>query len=279
MFVRDQQDLHFIRKDLAAGLMRSCRLVRREAAPYFWGANHFRFSGQGGWQGLLRFLLTVGPAARRHITTIDVVAPYGSYWWPGNQVVGHVPVLDGRSKNDPRLRMAKLPHQKYDCRSTHIADVCEILVSDKTLQQLNLVVAGGCFERLSQAHVDKHEQLCLPAFTQVNLILEDGAYLSDRSAFPRVNNLEWNIICQPGSYVREQVDQLKARQFVKQQTWKHHKYSFLEGVPSLFGSPHEDFNEVDNKEQSWEGAVRIHECSARLKMEARFLYQYRHGTR
>ena len=52
--VRNQHDLLYVRKEMATGLLGTCRMVYDEAAYYFWSENTFRFSGKGGWHGLLR---------------------------------------------------------------------------------------------------------------------------------------------------------------------------------------------------------------------------------
>lgn len=69
------RDLRYVQRKLATGLLRTCRQVRSEAAPFFWGGNGFDFSGVGGWHGLLRFLLTIGEDAREHVTQLWVEAP------------------------------------------------------------------------------------------------------------------------------------------------------------------------------------------------------------
>lgn len=62
--VRYQEDLLYVREEMAVGISRTCSQIFNEAAEIFWMENHFRFSGRGGWQGFLRFFLTIGPLAR-----------------------------------------------------------------------------------------------------------------------------------------------------------------------------------------------------------------------
>lgn len=74
------QDLLYVREEMAVGLLRACYQILKEAAGIFWMENQFRFSGRGGWQGLLRFFLTIGPLARSWIRKISVHAPVYLSW-------------------------------------------------------------------------------------------------------------------------------------------------------------------------------------------------------
>lgn len=73
--VRYQEDLLYVRERMAVGPLRTCYQIFREAVGIFWMENRFRFSGRGGWEGLLRFFLTIGPLARSRIRKISVHAP------------------------------------------------------------------------------------------------------------------------------------------------------------------------------------------------------------
>ena len=54
---RHQQDLQYVRQNLAVGLLRTCLQVRREAMGIFWSENRFRFSLDLDWLVLRRFHL------------------------------------------------------------------------------------------------------------------------------------------------------------------------------------------------------------------------------
>jgi hypothetical protein len=73
--VRDQHDLQYVRKNMATGILATCKQVRMEATMLFWGENSFRFSGDFDWTGLRRFLTTIGPEARSRIRSLEVAPP------------------------------------------------------------------------------------------------------------------------------------------------------------------------------------------------------------
>lgn len=78
--VRYQEHLFYVRDEMAVGLLRVCYQTFKEAAGIFRVENHFRFSGSGGCQGLLRFFLTIGPLARSWVRKISVQAPPCLRW-------------------------------------------------------------------------------------------------------------------------------------------------------------------------------------------------------
>lgn len=63
------------RRKLGVGLLRTCHKIRNEASRIFYEANAFRFSGSGGWDGLYRFLLALGPTNRLHVKRLGVFIP------------------------------------------------------------------------------------------------------------------------------------------------------------------------------------------------------------
>ena len=103
--VRHQESLVYVRKEMATGLLGTCRQVYNEAATFFWSDNQFKFSGRSGWQGFLRFYLTIGPQARARIKRIDVHAPIYMRW-PVKDADNKD--LNGRSKNFPHMHMVKV---------------------------------------------------------------------------------------------------------------------------------------------------------------------------
>ncbi|KAI4201774.1 MAG: hypothetical protein LQ346_002085 [Caloplaca aetnensis] len=251
---RDQQDIYILRKTLAAGLLRTSKLVRIEAMPYFFGKNHFRFPGVGGWEALLRFFITIGPDARRFIRSLDVACPYGEFSWPeepnGRAVYRIDQKLGARSKNDPKLHMAKIaPGQ--DCASI-VEGVCRILLEDNVIQHLNLVVVEGCYEGLSQPSIDRIGRLRLPTLCQVTLVLEPNAFITDKNTYARIDSLEWDLVRRPGSYLRHSADTVW--QYPSASKRCYIKYASPEGLPTLFGATDEfpqpcRGNPVDHKSE------------------------------
>ncbi|KAL8920231.1 MAG: hypothetical protein Q9208_006396 [Pyrenodesmia sp. 3 TL-2023] len=234
-FFRDQQDLHFIRKSLATGLLRTSKLVRFEAVPYFFGNNSFKFSSVGSWEGLLRFFLTIGPDARRFISSLGVVSPYGKFWWPKKPFTRHAvgridQNLHARSKNDPKLHMAKIaPGQNL---ASIVEQVCRIILEDNVIRYLDLIIFEGCYQGLSQPSVDRIGRLRLPVLSQVTLVSERNSFITDANVVARVKNLEWNSICQPGSYSRRSGSSVWQYQSAVERS--HDKYGYLEGLAILF---------------------------------------------
>ncbi|KAI4151361.1 MAG: hypothetical protein L6R39_002046 [Caloplaca ligustica] len=264
-YVRDQKDLAAIRKDLAAGIIRTCKQIHAEALPIFFGGNSWVFSGNGGWQGLLRFFLTIGPNARRHITDIMVALPLGVEWWFGRAIREdegqreYKNNLDGRSKNEPKLRMAKVQAEGPQERSS-VRQVCEIMLKDGIIDYLLLTVPKNCYVggKDLDAYYDglkglleTHRILQMLTFTQVCLVVDTNAFLGIKNAISRINGLEWHLMCFSSSYIRQPDRDHLAQRFEDAALWTHHKYSFLEGVPTLFGAVDEEFVGDYGTDVSW----------------------------
>ena len=49
--LRLQEDLAFVRKEMATGLFTTCKQIFHEASNIFWSRNAFRFSGDIEWFG------------------------------------------------------------------------------------------------------------------------------------------------------------------------------------------------------------------------------------
>jgi hypothetical protein len=60
---RIQEDLDFVRKEMATGLLVTCKQIFYETSTIFWSKNTFRFSGDIYWFGARRFLGQIGPRA------------------------------------------------------------------------------------------------------------------------------------------------------------------------------------------------------------------------
>lgn len=103
--IRHQESLEYVRKEMATGLLGTCRQIYNEAAAFFWSDNVFKFSGRSGWQGFLRFYLTIGPQARERIQRVGVHAPVYMRW-PVKDADNKD--LNGRSKNFPHMHMVKV---------------------------------------------------------------------------------------------------------------------------------------------------------------------------
>jgi len=73
--IRLQEDLLFVRKEMATGLLTTCRQLYNEAGDIFWSRNTFRFSGDIEWFGARRFLGQIGPRALSRIQSLELFAP------------------------------------------------------------------------------------------------------------------------------------------------------------------------------------------------------------
>lgn len=207
--IRHQESLTYVRKEMATGLLGTCRQIYCEAAMYFWAQNLFKFSGRSGWQGLLRFLLTIGPAARSRIRRLDVHAPIYMRW-PVKDKDGKD--LNGRSKNLPKMHMIKIPQENH---LDNIAKqrVCVILEQDRTLEELNFVVPaefrngdGTEFGGYTEDHTMKTEALQRIQtldFLKKTVVVEKGGYLAVQNGPNQILQQGWDLVCLPGSFILE----------------------------------------------------------------------------
>lgn len=184
---RHQEGLEFVREQMSTGLLCTCRQVFNESAMYFWRDNRFRFSGRSGWQGLLRFFLTIGPEARSRIQRIDVHAPIYMRW-PVKDSDGKD--LNGRSKNIPKMHMAKVFREGHLDREA-IQRLCVVLSQDRALKEMNFIIPenfrngdedsyGGYdedhdMETGSHLRLDRLESL---GWIKMNVVVEKGGYLA-----------------------------------------------------------------------------------------------------
>ncbi|KAL8836164.1 MAG: hypothetical protein Q9170_003017 [Blastenia crenularia] len=236
VYVRDQHDLEYVRKNFNTALLSTSKEIRAEALIYFYGQNTFRFSGRGAWYGLLRFLLTIGAAARRHLTVLEVCAPFIIHWPDSSffdiQASEYKRILDERSKNNPKLHMTKIKAENSNIESV-IRQACEIILRDGTLQKLNLIIPSGCHvQRYSYGlllvrfdySLDSRHPLHLLTNTEVNLVVEENACLDIDLPFVFTRSWGWNLVCRRGSCVRDSeasnTDEENGRRLEGLQRWK-----------------------------------------------------------
>ncbi|KAL8839512.1 MAG: hypothetical protein Q9170_001735 [Blastenia crenularia] len=147
---RVQKDLLWVRKELSPKLLRTCRQIYGEASEIFWSANKWQFAQDKQWHTLFRWLKTIGPRAIARIRSLEVFAPMAS-----DPMEGHgLAALDPEpSKNHPKLRMAKIPHEGCcDCR----AETFKSLMLEGTLRFNFVVPAGFCICTLDEYGNDMH---------------------------------------------------------------------------------------------------------------------------
>jgi hypothetical protein len=217
--VRDQSDLKYVRRELATGILATCKQVRMEATMLFWRENSFRFSGDFDWRGLRRFLVSIGPEARSRIRSLDVCPP-------GWALCRTCEIMDTNlrlhpfcavvAKNHPKTHMQKsLPFSKQTSSAysklqheDNIRFICEMFRSEGVLQKLNLVIMDGwSFRQLAQDHgdypCDQISQLYdfqkLTYFCKVSVILESGSAMIGVHNREFLNNFNITLVAQPGS--------------------------------------------------------------------------------
>lgn len=206
--VRRQESLDYVRKQMGTGLLGTCRQVHNEAAGYFWSENHFRFSGRSGWQGLLRFFLTIGPLARSRIRRVDVHAPIYMRW-PGRKLGQD---LSGGSKNHPKMHMVKIKTETLLDNEAK-RRVCDIILKDRSLEEMNFVVPTdfrngdeqnfGGYESNFVGDSDALNCIQKLEFVQLTVVFEKGSYLAVRNGVDGILRQGWDLMCMPGSFVFE----------------------------------------------------------------------------
>ena len=250
--IRYQDDLAFVRKEMATGLLGTCTQVYREAALLFWADNRWRFSGRSGWQGLLRFFLTIGPNARERIKRLDVHAPIYMRW----------PVkdsdnkdLNGRSKNLPKMHMVKIPEEGHLDRMA-IQRVCALLHQHPTLEELNFVIPAGFRNGDEDEYggydvdhdLDQDSGIRLARIDGLHsikktVVVEKDGYLAVDNGPTQMMAEGWNVKCLPGSFIWEKGTEDKGgnvdfekHEVTEIRTWEApcRKWDYLEGVKGLF---------------------------------------------
>ena len=256
--VRHQEDLGYVRKEMATGLLGTCRQVFNEAAMFFWGDNCFRFTGRSGWQGLLRFFLTIGPEARSRIRRVDVHAPIYMRW-PVKDSDGKD--LNGRSKNFPKMHMAKIPEEGHLDRQA-IQRLCVILAQDKTLGEINFIIPEGfrngdedSFGGYDEDHdMEAESALRLQKIHQLDwikktVIVEKGGYIAVEDGPQQIMNEGWDLVCEPGSFIWEKGTEDKGgnidyekHEVSERRTWTapERDLDYLVGVRDLFQEAEEE---------------------------------------
>ncbi|QDS68777.1 hypothetical protein FKW77_005529 [Venturia effusa] len=211
ILVRDQHDLNYVRTEMATGLLAACKQVNREARMLFWRENTFRFSGDFGWRGLRRFLISIGPEARSRIRSLEVSPPV---WIEDHtcqimDVQQFIPISKiASAKNYPKLHMAKAFHV-FDAQDNSRL-VCEMLRGEQTLPKLNLVIMGGWqFGRLDSSYYDYpsvqtsilFDLWSLKHFCTVSVVLESGSVMTGPFNKKLLNDVDISLVAQPGSRV------------------------------------------------------------------------------
>jgi hypothetical protein len=256
---RDQQDLVFVRKQLAVGLLSTCTLVYDEAWHHWWSNNTFKFSHDSAWEGLRRFLTTIGPRARKQLRHLHVypIAPISEVltWDEQSQITRK------RYKNHPKMRMTKVVGMQYTTENSQY--VVELLKSDGPsvlLKGLHLVVPRQNYI-MASALLDNPIVDDLLWLTHVVVFEPESSFYTD---WPWNDALEIlrrrysvDVICQPGTVVNASVidetsqflviNDVPPISLAEKFVFSHdtaskelaHMESLLIGLPELFAEPEE----------------------------------------
>ncbi|TLD35522.1 hypothetical protein E2P81_ATG01825 [Venturia nashicola] len=209
--VRDQHDLNYVRKEMATGLLATCKQINREATMLFWRENAFRFSNDFDWRGIRRFLIAIGPEARSRIRSLEVSPP----GWTDDRTYQ---IIDDQqyiaspkmaaAKNHPKMHMPKA-HHVFGFQD-NFRFVCEMLRSEQTLQRLNLVVLNGwqlgCFDNIHCEYPSVQTSVLLDLqslkqFCAVSVILESGSAMTGQCNREFLNEVGITLVAQAGSCV------------------------------------------------------------------------------
>ena len=123
--------------------------------------------------------------------------------------------LNGRSKNFPKMHMAKIPEEGHLDRLA-IQRVCVLLAQDRSLVELNFVIPDGFrngdedgfggydedhdMEPESAIRLQKLEGL---DWLKKTVVVEKGGYLAVDDGPRQIMDEGWDLVCLPGSFIWE----------------------------------------------------------------------------
>jgi hypothetical protein len=213
--VRDQYDLAYIRKEMATGFLGTCKQVQKEATMIFWRENTFRFSGDCEWEGIRRFLTTIGVEARKRIRHLELSLPLGLQ----PRVNINTPAYyDSKAKNHPKLHMVKsLPaDRKIDRKKANLELVLNMFKLEGFLKDIRLIVsAGWSVPQLPELNVESqiwgyHIDLARFGELKRSIPVRLTVVLEPESAMSGAQNVAmlayWGIgvFAQPGCFMEKQ---------------------------------------------------------------------------
>jgi hypothetical protein len=204
---RQQDDLLHVRKEMATGLLATCRQIRREATSIFWCENTFRFSGDLDWEGIRRFLESIGPSAIRRLPRLEVFVPVSYKNWINE--VGHDQSQGDpdwepfrQAKNVPKMHMSKLGKGTRDLVE-NLEIVASLLIEAKATPEFSLVLPRGfVLKRMSwDSTIYFPETLIFkPPFMKVSFVIEPGAHAHGDDLREAFTDRGIDLVCIPGSF-------------------------------------------------------------------------------
>ena len=227
---RRQRHLQYVRKEMATGLLGTCSQIYYEVVHIFWSENTWRFSSDQRWEGLLRFLLTIGSPARSKLRRIEIFAPLMI------SRIGTYPTTDSHSaslatywnshpatywnshpsycKNHPKTHMAKLEGE-YRSRDDNYRQVIKLLDEEKVLKELRFIVPREWSLDREDYEQELESSLIpevhLPMFASMQwlrqvVVFEEGATMIGANYIDILTKEGLDIICRKGSRMVTQSD-------------------------------------------------------------------------
>ncbi|KAF2494700.1 hypothetical protein BU16DRAFT_527704 [Lophium mytilinum] len=242
---RDQKDLQYVRKEMATGLMATCKQIQWEAGHLFWTQNAFRFSSDIEWNGCRRFFTAIGPRALSLIRKLELFLPL-------EDARGLCPTEEfefqdiRQAKNQPKMHMGKAwkdSHRTWSQNptATNVEHICQMLDEWKMSLELRLILPSGFSLQL---HDDDDvlyfpESLKIgPRFSRMTLVVEAGAGLDGEKLPQRlVEEHEIDVVCLPGSAWRYNKDVTEPEsKILETKRWTNPRpdLEYLSGVDTLF---------------------------------------------
>ena len=270
---RKQDDLLYVRKEMATGLLATCKQICQEATSVFWCKNTFRFAADGDWLGVRRFLATIGPSAIRRLRTLEVFVPLGHY--PATVDV-QGPVEGWReicqAKNVPKLHMAKVgSSSKIDAEvERNMEIVTSLLREAMSTLELRLIVPCGFTLNQNGWATGVQPEIVIPEelqarrpFTKVTLIVESGAYVYGAEIPEKIAGHGLDVVLMPGSFLKEAVDTTDEEAKVTElKRWGNafDEFEILNGLQDLM-------KENDNRFGVPGRGGRVNKCPGTKKVE------------
>ncbi len=177
--------IELMRRAVGAKLLRTCKMINREATPVYYGENEFRFTMEDGWIPLYDFLTRIGQQNRAYIRRLSVFVPV-----PEEEYL----LKSQMAQKAPALSIVMdelgldLPEDQHNLCAQEAAErCCKIWLEEKTLRHLFLVIPYGVnlyadtlrvnIFRAFNAFVAAQEELSL----EISLVIHEKSEIGDNS--------------------------------------------------------------------------------------------------
>jgi transcription elongation factor Elf1 len=244
---RQQEDLQHVRKEMAIGLVATCKQIQQEAGHLFWSENTFRFSSDLKWYGLRRFLSAIGPRPISLLRNLQVFAPFHNFACLTSvprESINFEDLTD--AKNEPKMRMGKARRKKddryfdLDALARNVEYICFLLDEARVCADLHFILPNG-FAANQQDEICIPESLKIgPRFSSMTLIVEAGAALNGPGFPEMLLQSEIIVVCRPGSIWRLTRDaDYEESKLTEEKRWSNpvSQLDYLIGIETLLQPP------------------------------------------